>query len=48
MTSGSYGFTGTKIKVPISYIIDCSSEFHHMPLDTGRDENAFITSIRFF
>jgi hypothetical protein len=37
-----------KIKLPISYNIDCSSEFHHMSSDTYRDENAYITSIRFF
>ena len=36
------------IKLPISYIINCSSEFHHMPLDTCRDENVYIMSIRFF
>jgi hypothetical protein len=37
-----------KIKLPISYIIDCSSEIHHMTLDTCRDENAYIIPIRFF
>jgi len=34
-----------KIKLPLSYIIDCSSEIHHMPLNTCRDENAYIMSI---
>jgi hypothetical protein len=48
MTCGSYGFTGTKkIKRQISYIIDCSSGIYHMPVDTCRDENAYIMSIRF-
>ena len=42
------GLQEPKIKRQISYITDCSSEYHHMPFDTCRDEKPFIMSIDSF